>query len=68
MKKIALFTRKENCCGCTACKYICPVNAIEMQSDSEGFTYPAINNSLCVCCGKCLQVCKFNREQLSYIR
>ena len=29
--------QKNNCCGCRACANICPVSAITMQEDEEGF-------------------------------
>ena len=35
---------KVNCCGCYACKNVCPVNAIEMRIDKYGFWYPEINS------------------------
>jgi len=41
---------KKKCCGCTACYSICPVNAIEMKKDKEGFIYPEIDKSKCVSC------------------
>jgi len=69
MKKLpALYTRKEECCGCTACYAICPKNAIIMVSDDEGFEYPKIDKFKCVCCYKCVTVCPFkisnkNNEQ-----
>lgn len=47
----------KNCCGCTACSQICPVRAIEMISDDEGFLYPTIQKNLCIGCGRCEQVC-----------
>lgn len=46
-----------NCCGCTACYNICPKKAIQMIPDSEGFSYPKVNDLLCVSCGLCEQVC-----------
>lgn len=46
-----------NCCGCTACASICPVNAIEMRPDEEGFLYPQVNAQRCISCGKCERVC-----------
>ena len=48
---------KENCCGCTACKNICPKNAIEMKEDEEGFLYPNIDKEKCIDCGLCKKVC-----------
>lgn len=49
--------KKENCCGCQACADICPVNAIRMYEDIEGFWYPVIEDSVCTKCGLCEKVC-----------
>ena len=54
---IVLYTRKEECCGCSACYAICPQNAISMNEDEEGFEYPKINEDFCISCRKCLSVC-----------
>ncbi len=48
---------KEICSGCSACVNICPVNAISMKPDSEGFSYPVIDYSQCIYCGKCKKKC-----------
>lgn len=48
---------KDSCCGCTACKSICPRDAIRMKPDEKGFLYPVIDSSLCVDCGLCVDVC-----------
>lgn len=56
---IKLFNSKQDCCGCTACKSICPEQAISMLPDEEGFLYPEINCNLCVECGLCKKVCAF---------
>lgn len=53
-------TNPENCCGCTACKSICPKNAISMEPDALGFLYPKANEDLCVDCGLCEKICSFN--------
>ena len=47
----------KNCTGCTACKSICPVNAISMLEDEEGFLQPIIDKSLCTNCGLCAKIC-----------
>lgn len=60
MKEIpVLYIQKEECCGCTACYAICPMEAIEMIADEEGFLYPKINEKKCVRCYRCLNVCPF---------
>ena len=56
---ISVFDRKENCCGCTACKHICSTHAIEMVSDQEGFLYPGIVQKLCMDCGLCNKYVRF---------
>ena len=57
-----LFDEKEDCCGCTACKSICPTKAIEMKADEEGFLYPKINQKLCTNCQVCKRVCPFQNK------
>ena len=53
---------KSDCCGCSACQYICPVDAITMRADSEGFFYPDINNDRCIGCNKCILFCSFKND------
>lgn len=52
-----LYSRKEACCGCTACYAICPGEAISMFEDEEGFEYPQIEESKCIRCCQCIEVC-----------
>ncbi len=51
---------KSKCCACTACKNICPKQAIEMFPDEKGFLYPKINENKCIKCGLCEKVCFYN--------
>lgn len=48
---------KKNCCGCEACRNICPKHCIRMKADNEGFLYPVIDKESCVNCGLCEKVC-----------
>lgn len=41
------------CTGCGACLNICPVDAIIMQADQEGFAYPRVQEEKCINCGLC---------------
>ncbi|MBQ2932574.1 MAG: Coenzyme F420 hydrogenase/dehydrogenase, beta subunit C-terminal domain [Clostridia bacterium] len=59
---IDLYDKKQGCCGCTACENICPVIAINMVDDEEGFKYPEVDDSKCISCGLCKAVCKFKPE------
>ena len=59
----ALADNKSSCCGCGACYAVCPVGAIEMKADEEGFLYPVIDAGKCVRCRKCVQACAFKRDQ-----
>lgn len=52
-----LFDQKMECCGCTACYAVCPMHAIRMILDDEGFEYPEIDTEKCIRCNQCIQVC-----------
>lgn len=54
-----LFENKEDCCGCSACMAVCPMSAIVVKTDEEGFNYPQINREMCIRCYQCLKVCPF---------
>ncbi len=48
---------KEKCYGCNACMDSCPVKAIRMKEDKEGFLYPVTDMKKCTDCGLCKKVC-----------
>lgn len=56
--------KKEDCSGCAACVEVCPVDAIAMVPDEEGFCYPQIDREKCVGCRKCDQFCSFVSHHL----
>lgn len=61
-KKIPiLFNEKEECCGCSACKSICPQGAISMKRDEMGFLYLLIDERKCIKCYMCQKVCPLKK-------
>jgi len=52
-----MITRFDGCTGCGACEAVCPVMAIKMEENEEGFLYPNANKEICMNCGKCDRVC-----------
>lgn len=62
-----LFHENKDCCGCGACMNACPVQAITMEEDACGFLYPRIDESKCVRCGKCKQVCAFQNDSVKNV-
>lgn len=61
MKKTAIIDelRKQeiHCTGCSACKNVCPTDAVQMIADKFGFKYPQIDSLKCIDCAKCIKVC-----------
>ena len=57
-------SNKELCSGCTACYNVCPVNAIKMIEDEEGFKYPKIDKEKCVNCKLCEKICPNIKKSL----
>lgn len=58
---------KKDCSGCSACADVCPVTAISMKVDQEGFLYPEIDEAKCIHCGKCDKVCGFMPKETSEV-
>ncbi|WP_455773038.1 Coenzyme F420 hydrogenase/dehydrogenase, beta subunit C-terminal domain [Porphyromonas asaccharolytica] len=50
---------KQRCCGCEACRQICPKGCIRLERDEEGFDYPIVDTDRCIECHKCERVCPF---------
>lgn len=55
--EVMIKEKRANCTGCYGCYNACPVRAITMVEDEEGFRYPIINHEKCVGCGICGRAC-----------
>jgi len=63
MQKNITKIQQSECSGCGACFNICPVNAISMQENNEGFLYPVIDEDKCTNCGLCAKRCPILSER-----
>jgi ferredoxin len=68
MSKMMLgIAQTDLCNGCNACFSVCPMHAITMKADSEGFLRPSIYDAACTQCGSCEKVCPvLNRKILAH--
>ena len=57
---------RDLCTGCSACKNVCPTNAITMEYDKEGFLYPTTDVSKCIDCKACSTVCPLKNKKEEY--
>lgn len=48
---------EKECCGCSACKQICPKHCIDLVANDEGYWYPQVDNQKCIDCGLCEKSC-----------
>lgn len=53
-------TLPDKCCGCSACKIVCPKNAISISINDDGFYSANVDEDKCVNCGLCCEVCLRN--------
>lgn len=62
------FCQDMRCYGCTACEAVCPVNAIKMKPDKEGFLSPIRDTEKCIECSGCHNVCQIfcEREKIQF--
>ena len=59
---------KTKCTGCAACAAICPVGAIELIENKNGFREPVVDSRLCVNCNLCVKVCNKDNEYNDVIK
>ena len=48
------------CTGCGVCSQVCPMHAIAMKENEEGFRYPVIDVQKCIDCEQCIRRCPMN--------
>lgn len=63
---ISVYDSKFECCGCEACRQICPQQCIHMREDENGFLYPHIDQNKCVDCGLCRKSCPYHNSVIKH--
>lgn len=58
----ALLAHDILCTGCGACANLCPMGALSMEADAQGYFRPYLEQSKCNSCGKCLRVCPVKKS------
>ena len=58
------FCEDKRCTGCSACVSSCPVGAIKMEIDEEGFEVPVRDAESCTDCGRCAEACHILNRKL----
>lgn len=61
-------SKNEYCYGCGVCAITCPVKAIAINFNNEGFYKPVIDNSVCTNCGLCSKICSYNSPSVLEVR
>lgn len=54
------------CSGCGLCEIVCPVHAIKMEYNKDGFIYPVIQKEKCIDCGICEKKCAVKAVSVTY--
>lgn len=54
----------DHCFGCGVCAAACPKKIISMYINEDGFFSPKVDETRCVECGICLDVCAFNHDEI----
>ncbi len=62
-KRLPLLASRYHCTGCGACVSVCPVQALTMKADHEGFLYPKLDSTKCVACHRCEKACSADNPQ-----
>lgn len=57
-----MLCEEKKCTGCMACYAACPVNAIRITKDGQGFLRPEVCEDACVRCNKCEDACPAMKE------
>ncbi len=56
-KSVNIISDINNCTGCGCCVNVCPMDALRIEYNHEGYLRPVLSKTACVNCGKCIKSC-----------
>lgn len=56
-ENVSIVTDNKKCTGCSACSLLCPVHAISMNQNADGFINAYVDKDKCIYCGLCVDRC-----------
>ena len=58
-----------SCTGCSICSTVCPEGAIKVELNDRGFLEANADDSTCIDCGKCVEICSKYKspDEVSYM-
>jgi len=57
MRNVNQVAKNKLCTGCSICVQVCPLRAIDLRVNKLGLYTPFVDETKCIKCGKCFQVC-----------
>lgn len=57
MSTVVDLVNQDECVGCGGCTNSCPVEALSMKENHEGFLNPSLDRERCISCGMCIKAC-----------
>lgn len=66
-KNMTVLCDRSVCTGCMVCRDVCEADAIDVEEEN-GWSYPVVDGTRCVSCGRCRSVCPVLSGQRDWLQ